>query len=154
MLHGACLLQGKTQDWLDFHVLSPSKRDKGWEMGGGVRRTDMVLIFVYECDKVCRCVFKCVYLCEGEVQLTCRQARVSPHGMSHDPGNTAKDTLKMIQQKSNISAEYLIKKFGRTGFYYFLHWKLKLEKSKLRKNTYCLMTASHTVGILSVRFRK
>ena len=40
-----------------------------------------------------------------EVELTCRQARVSPQGMSHDPGNTDEDTLENPKKKK-LTTEY------------------------------------------------
>lgn len=51
-----------------------------------------MFVQVYKCVDVC--FQMCVCLCEGEVQLTCKQAHISPHGMSHDPGNTEEDNLQ------------------------------------------------------------
>lgn len=47
---------------------------------------------------------------EGEVQLTCKQARVSPHGMSHDPGNTAEDILQITEQETDCHSWISFKK--------------------------------------------
>lgn len=52
----------------------------------------------------------CVCVCEGEVQLTCKQARVSPHGTSHDPGNTAGDILQITEQETDCHSRMSSKK--------------------------------------------
>lgn len=59
---------------------------------------------VTECVDVCLYMCWGFFLCEGEVQLTCRQARVSPRGMSRHSGNTAGDTLQITQKKQTITA--------------------------------------------------
>lgn len=108
MLHGACLFQGKKQGWWDFHVLSLTKRDKGWE-GEWVEETWYLSFFAhfYECDWVCTLVFLWmqVCVCLGEVLLTCKQAHVSLQGMTHDPGNTVEDKLQITHKET---AEYHI----------------------------------------------
>lgn len=50
---------------------------------------------------------------EGEVQLTCKQARISPQRMSHDSGNTAEGNLKMTQKKLTIK---ILQKYSRHPF--------------------------------------
>lgn len=47
----------------------------------------------------------CVYPWKDEVQLTCKRAHIPPQGMSHDPGNTAEDNLKITRKKLNISSK-------------------------------------------------
>lgn len=46
-------------------------------------------------------MFVCV--CLGEVQLTCKQAPVSSHGMSRDTCNTSEDILQMKKGKCSIT---------------------------------------------------
>ena len=106
MLRGACLFQGKKRDWWDFHVLSLTKRDKGWEECGEQTWYLSLFVRVYECVAVRW--WMCVYLHEGEVQLTCKEGRVSAQSTSRDPGSTAEDNLQITQDTTTITAEYLM----------------------------------------------
>lgn len=61
-----------------------------------------------ECKEQPRClsllvrVYECVlYMCEGEIQLTCTQARVSPRRMSRDSDNTAGGTLQIPNKETS-----------------------------------------------------
>lgn len=79
-------------------------------MRGGVGRTDKILIFLlcilmnvteFVYWSAYKCMFVCV--CLGEVQLTCKQAPVSSHGMSRDTCNTSEDILQMKKRKCSIT---------------------------------------------------